>query len=83
MFSPITDFDADICLIRLKRGIESAARAAVDQVAPLARHHRGGAERHQPSARAQQVVAGRKLLPPSASITTSICGSAFSQPDSV
>ena len=29
MFSPITDLDADICLIRLKRGMRIAARAAV------------------------------------------------------
>ncbi len=29
MLSPITAFDAPICLIRLKRGIDSAARAAV------------------------------------------------------
>ena len=37
MLSPITAFEALICLIRLKRGMRSAARAAVDQVALLAR----------------------------------------------
>ena len=32
MFRPITALLADICLIRLKRGIESAARAAVTRL---------------------------------------------------
>jgi len=32
MFRPITDFDALICLIRLKRGIRAALRSAVTRL---------------------------------------------------
>ena len=55
MFRPITAFDSDICLIRLKRGMRATVRSAVTQVASLARDDRGGAEADEPPARAQQV----------------------------
>ena len=32
MFSPITAFDSDICLIRLKRGMRATARSAVTRL---------------------------------------------------
>ena len=51
MFSPMTAFDSDICLTRLKpRSIGSTCGSAVQEVALLALVARRGAERDEPAA---------------------------------
>ncbi len=62
MFSPITAFDSDICLIRLKRGMRSDGAQRGDEVAPLAGDDRGGAEGDQPPAGPQQPIAAPEAL---------------------